>query len=513
MISETIHIGTSKQLFMDQALIETETGVDLVMNTPYQPAEPVLVPDAPWEKGPGSSYGIYSSVLQDEGRIRIWYHMRCGDYVSGEDEACVGYAESADGINFSKPVLNLHETNGSRENNIVIPSRIGGSSVWVDPNAPPEERYKNQSKVYSPPEVWGHFHMHSSPDGIHWKLFRDLEISRGGWDTQNIVFWDPVIGRYVLYTRYWVAQRHGTATGNENYRTIRRLESDDLIHWENQDIVMRPDESDLSAYDTGMPLDPDAPEFPRSRVPFDYYGATVFKYPDPEGLYIMLSHANWYWFDREPVVTTIRDDMDVEREETRQIYGPSRFDARLSVSRDGVRFERCGGRSPFLSPGAEGGFSSRMIWSMPEPVVMGDEIWLYYAGTNRDHDGIVDDSAKGHLSGIGRAVLRLDGFVSADAGYEGGEIVTPPVQLAGNRLELNVDTGGGGSVRVEMQDENGLPLDGYTLADASYVCGNSVRMPVRWGEQDGVGTLAGRPVKIRFVLRDCKLYAFQFLAG
>tara|TARA_B100001123_G_scaffold414821_1_gene514724 strand:- start:2451 stop:2915 length:465 start_codon:yes stop_codon:yes gene_type:complete len=154
-----------------------------------------------------------------------------------------------------------------------------------------------------------------------------------------------------------------------------------------------------------------------------------------------------------------------------------------------------------------------MIWSMPEPVVMGDEIWLYYAGTNRDHDGIVDDSAKGHLSGIGRAVLRLDGFMSADAGYEGGEIVTPPVQLAGNRLELNVNTGGGGSVRVEMQDENGLPLDGYTLADASYVCGNSVRMPVRWGEQDGVGTLAGRPVKIRFVLRDCKFYAFQFLAG
>ena len=115
------------------------------------------------------------------------------------------------------------------------------------------------------------------------------------------------------------------------------------------------------------------------------------------------------------------------------------------------------------------------------------------------------------LSGIGRAVLRLDGFVSADAGYGGGEIVTPVVRFEGGRLELNVDTGGGGAVRVELQDGEGRPIGGYTEEDASWICGNSVRMPVRWGKSGDVSSLSGRPIRIRFVMRDCKLYAFQFV--
>ena len=245
-------------------------------------------------------------------------------------------------------------------------------------------------------------------------------------------------------------------------------------------------------------------------MPVDYYGATVFKYPDAHGVYVMLANANWCWYDRDQVVTTVRDDLDVAREETQRIHGPSRFDARLSVSRDGVNFQRCGRRRPFMSPGPEGSFSSRMIWAMPNPIRMGDELWIYYSGTNRDHDGIVDATADGLLTGIGRAVLRLDGFVSADAEYEGGEMVTPIIRFEGGHLELNVDTGGGGSVRVELQDANGQPIEGYAEKDASFVCGNSVRMPVCWGENRDVSGLAGKPIRIRFVMRDCKLYAFQF---
>ena len=133
------------------------------------------------------------------------------------DQAYVGYAESTDGIHFDKPELHLIDEGGSTANNVVIPSKLGGSSVWIDPHAPPEERYKNQSKVYNP-EVAMQFHMHGSPDGIHWKFLRRIQLPhRGGWDTQSIIFWDPAIGRYVLYTRRWVAKRHTTAEGNENY--------------------------------------------------------------------------------------------------------------------------------------------------------------------------------------------------------------------------------------------------------------------------------------------------------
>ena len=58
---------------------------------------------------------------------------------------------------------------------------------------------------------------------------------------------------------------------------------------------------------------------------------------------------------------------------------------------------------------------------MPNPIRMGDELWIYYVGLNRDENGIVDPLAERKLTGIDRAVLRLDGFVSADVGYGGGE--------------------------------------------------------------------------------------------
>ena len=509
---QPIDIGSSKQLFVDDKFIASSRGVALVMNSPYPSPEPVLTADVPWE----DSYGIYSSVLrEDDGRIRIWYHACKKSETSDPrlDRAYVGYAESTDGIHFEKPELNLVEEGGSTANNIVIPNKLGGSSVWIDPQAPAAERYKNQSKVYNP-EVAMQFHMHSSPDGLNWKFLRRIQIEQGGgWDTQSIAFWDPAVNRYVLYTRHWYAKRHRTAEGNENYRAVRRLESDDLINWENQNIVMWPDEVDRSTYETDAPLDPTAPEKPYGRVPIDYYGATVFKYPDEHGVYVMLANANWYFYPRQRVVTTVRDDLEVARQETQQVYGPSRFDARLSVSRDGVHFQRCGQRRPFLSPGPEGSFSSRMVWAMPNPIRMGDELWFYYSGTNRDHDGLLDPAAKGHLSGIGRAVLRLDGFVSADAEYAGGEIITPIIRFAGKRLELNLDTGGGGSVRVEVQDAYGTPIGGYTEGEASFICGNSVRLPASWGENRDIGGLAGKPIRLRFVLRDCKLYAFQFTAA
>ena len=134
-----------------------------------------------------------------------------------------------------------------------------------------------------------------------------------------------------------------------------------------------------------------------------------------------------------------------------------------------------------MAMGPDGRFDSRYVWAMPHPVRMGDELWIYYVGSNRDHDGVIDVAADGeHLTGIGRAVLRLDGFVSADADYRGGQITTPLIQFSGRRLELNVETSGGGAVLVELLDVENKPISGFAKSDAVAVNGNSVRMPVRW---------------------------------
>lgn len=111
---------------------------------------------------------------------------------------------------------------------------------------------------------------------------------------------------------------------------------------------------------------------------------------------------------------------------------------------------------------------------------------------------------------IGRAA---DGFVSIDSGYSGGEFTTPPLQTAGGELLLNCDGGAGGWLQVEVQDVGCRALPGWTLADADAVTGNAVEKRVSWGGGQrrllGEATAAGRPVRLRFVLRDIKLYAFQ----
>ncbi len=481
--AEPIEVGSRKQLFIDNKFIESADNLELVMNPPYQTGELLIAPDQPWEEG-GTVF-VYSSALKEDGRVRLWYDLfrptGPGPY---DHERRVCYAESDDGVYFTKPLLGLHEVNGSTDNNVVLPGVIGGCAVWVDPNAPPEHRYKTQAKVYHP----SGFHMHSSPDGLRWDLFAEVN-ARGATDTQTIVFWDRRIERYVFYGR---GKDYVALDGQRtSIRKVRRQESDNLKDWDTQSLVLEPDEMDLAAQDT-----------PSILPPVDYYGATVFPYEEADRVYIMLAQAFWHFTDR---------GYD-------GALGPYTRDVRLAVSRDGLSFDRVGDWRPFLRPGPAGRFDSKGVWGLPNPVRMGDEIWFYYAGTNVDRtqrpaEDRVDPYAPDgeRLGGISRAIMRLDGFVSVDAPYEGGELVTPPIRFEGNALELNLDTAGGGSVLVEILDENGEPIPGYTLDDATPLIGNMVRFPVRWGEQRYVGTLAGQVVQLRFVMRDCKLYAFQFV--
>ena len=109
-----------------------------------------------------------------------------------------------------------------------------------------------------------------------------------------------------------------------------------------------------------------------------------------------------------------------------------------------------------------------------------------------------------------RAIFRLDGFVSADADYAGGELTTPLLTFKGSQLRFNAKTGGGGHIRTEILDESGQPIPGFTLAESDRINGNSVGHVASWKGQDQLGEIAGRKVKLRLVMRDVKLYSLQF---
>lgn len=89
--------------------------------------------------------------------------------------------------------------------------------------------------------------------------------------------------------------------------------------------------------------------------------------------------------------------------------------------------------------------------------------------------------------------------------------MTPPIEFAGNRLLLNIDCSAMGEAWVELRDESGKPLPGYTFEDAESVDRNGVAQEVWWRGGPDVGSLSGRPVRMRVTMRSAKLYAFQFV--
>ena len=110
-----------------------------------------------------------------------------------------------------------------------------------------------------------------------------------------------------------------------------------------------------------------------------------------------------------------------------------------------------------------------------------------------------------------RYTLRLDGFVSLYAPLAGGELITRPVTFAGSQLSLNLSTSAAGTVRVEIQDVSGQPLPGFSLADCEPLYGDALEQIVVWKNRPSLEPLAGRPVRLRFEVRDADLYSYHFL--
>jgi hypothetical protein len=113
-------------------------------------------------------------------------------------------------------------------------------------------------------------------------------------------------------------------------------------------------------------------------------------------------------------------------------------------------------------------------------------------------------------SHLQRMTLRLDGFASVNAPYDGGEMVTKPLTFDGEELEINYSTSAAGSIRVEVQDAGGAPVAGFALGDCVEIVGDHIERVVSWAGGAGVGPLAGRPVRLRFAMKDADLFSLRF---
>ena len=453
---QPISIHSDRQLFVDHHLIATMRGVRLVLHQPMLRERAIAI-DHPWERG-GVAYAV---LIKDGGRFRAWYRCIPEDDTNSTATACTAYAESDDGIIWNKPELGLVEYEGSCANNIVVddPDLVNFAPfVDPDPAVPADERYKAIGRR-------GAIFTATSPDGLRWTRKNPGPVqTEGPFDTHNIAFRDPWTGKYLMYTR-GIQQAGTTGYGatrrfKDGVRWIRRAESDDFVHW-----------SPLESIDTG-----DAPIE-------HFYTNSCVPYERAPGLYLMFPSR--FVDGRSP-----NPDWPYS--------GVS--DGVFMSSRDGLHFDRTF-KEAFVRPGPDqDNWHERSVYIMRGLLETGPaELSLYMT----EHWRLPSCCVR-------RLSLRKDGFVSAQAPYDGGELVTRPVIFAGAELRLNLSTSAAGSARVEIQDQKGTPLPGFGLEDCDELFQDQIELPVRWNSGGNLGEWAGKPVRVRFVLHDADLYAMRF---
>ncbi|OYW18041.1 MAG: hypothetical protein B7Z55_11405 [Planctomycetales bacterium 12-60-4] len=140
---DPIDLGSRRELFVDDFLIDKMSGEARQHLHRPEPREVVLTTDAPWE----GNTSAYYTVFQDGDIYRMYYR---GSHYDTETKQATHrevtcYAESADGIHWTKPRLGLFEFDGSTENNIVL-DRLGthcfAAFKDTNPDCPAEARYK-----------------------------------------------------------------------------------------------------------------------------------------------------------------------------------------------------------------------------------------------------------------------------------------------------------------------------------------------------------------------------------
>lgn len=429
-------VSSKLQLFIDDWVVDTMSALSLRLHSPT-PREVALRFDAPWE-GPWSTY---VTVMKDSDRYRMYYR---GAGRAGTEVTC--YAESPDGIAWTKPSLGIHDFEGSKSNNIIW-TGFGKHNFTpfkdLNPNASSDERYKAVAG--------GPLMALASPDGIHWTKLRDEPIiTRGSFDSQNLAFWDTEQSQYVAYIRDF----------RDDIRQIKRCTSPDFNHWTEPEWLEYGD----------TPLE-------------HFYTNAVTPYFRASQLYLgfpkrFMPHRHAVKEQPEPGVS----------------------DAVFMSSRDGLHWDRRF-MEAFIRPGLD-----RENWThrsnMPAWGIVPtspEETSLYYT-EHYDHS----------TCRLRRATLRVDGFVSVHADYAGGDILTKPLVFEGRELVVNYSTSAVGSIRVELQDEAGKPISGHALEEADELYGDEVERIVTWRPRSDVTRLQGRPVRLRFAMKDADLYSFRF---
>jgi hypothetical protein len=505
--------GQALLLAIDDHLLPLRDQVVEHLSKPAVRREPVLAPSKDDPLAPDQvAAHFYGAVIHDQGKYRMWYYS-VGLKVPGDarradlknlSQGPVCYAESDDGLTWTKPRLGQVEFKGSRQNNaIALPDALVEGVHVVKDDAEPDAR-RRYKMVYN-----GHngktwvFRTATSADGLHWNAAPQFAIDQF-LETASLF----------KFNDFWFV--HGqrltfSEGGHRGGRQGRAVLSANFERWLPGDtrafLLPEPpnpeDRGQTKPYDQ-VHLGVGAASF--GSVCVGFYGLW-HNAPGDES-----SQKQWGWFG----------------------YGKISCDLGLVISNDGMHFREPVKGHVYLSrldapatpvPGKE--YPTILAQSGNGILNVGDETRIYFGRwLNADY-------GMGYTGEVGLAVLPRDrwGAVglhplpqNAGAGFGGrprtptgdapqrGFVWSAPVRLPaqGCRVLLNADQATG--LSVELSDERFELLPDYSGTKRGRTTqAGGLDCAVTWTSTD-LAALGGRTVRFKINLertgdQDPRLYA------
>lgn len=462
--AQTLDLGSQRELMVDHYLIDKLQGAKLRAQIPLDRGVAFNF-DRPYE---GAFSGYVSIVTLPNGQgYRAYYRGLPVLAKAVEGKGVVAYAESQDGVTWIKP-----------DDNVVMrdtPMVTHNFAVFYDsrPGVPANEQWKGIGGINDSGLI-----RYVSADGLSWRPFRGTtplleETEEYRYDSLNLAFWSESEQQYVLYYRN--VRRIGGTEPEHSVRNVSRAVSADFVTWTEEGEMRHRRVDGTAAPIEQLYTNQTTPYF---RAPQHYIAIAARFHPNRQVLTEKEAeavgvHPKFFKDISESVLMTSRGGT---------IYDRTFMEA---FGRPGLGLENWTSRNNYPA------------WGV---IQTGPEEMSFYA---RKKSGQPDQE-------LVRYSLRLDGFASLHAGYDGGEMVTKPFTFTGSELEINYATSAYGSLRFELQDSEGFPLPGFALADSREIIGDQIERVVSWTHGSDLSALFGRTVRLRVVLQDADLFSLRF---
>lgn len=475
---DPVTVGHERQLLMDRHIVDDVNGCYRTVHQPEKHADnPIVKAEESYEVG--GPLGCFVLRNPDTGLFQMWARQEDQELRQREGPPVphyrrVHYYESDDGLDWRRPNLGLFEIDGDNaQNNVCIkPSCNGGISVLRLP-----ERMHDRGRyagLYSAVDIdgigneardWNHKRLAFSEDGIHWNDAEENPIFVGRTGAE--LFYHPDRDLFFCYGR-------APINAGEN-RRVAYLQSTDLVSWTQPVNIFGHDE-----------LDP----LWHYNMPVAYYHGVCL------GLLSVM--------DRHPHDQRLPKGNEYLAE------------AELAWSRDGENWDRHPKRPIFLptSPAVQGAIDWGMVY--PTSIIeMDDHVRVYYFAEPMLHiPGAGSNVASAYSSYMCLATLRRDGFVSIDAGEDGGYMLTRPMACPGGKLHINARTTGDGFIRVAVREGKGV-RDGewheaWRFEQSNPFDGDSLDHVMTWSDHDRLNDFPDNTLRLHFWLENAELYSFWF---